>query len=166
METDKTIAKPDWLTVSAIAVVAHALSVSIHEALGHGGACVAVGCTPRLLTTMQFQGDEHSLSKTAVDAVSAGGSVANLAAAAIAILLLSRHRGPARTGWFFLWLFATVNLLAAAGYPLYSGLANIGDWANIVQGRTPVWLWHLVLAAIGALSYWFATRWAMDRLGR
>ncbi|HXB66996.1 MAG TPA: hypothetical protein VNY05_02065 [Candidatus Acidoferrales bacterium] len=166
MDDDKTTARPDWLTVAAIAVVTHALSVSIHEALGHGGTCVAVGCTPRLLTTMQFQGDEHSLPKLAVDAISAGGSVANLVAAAITTLLLRRHRGCARTGWFFLWLFATVNLLAAAGYPLYSGLANIGDWANIVRGLKPAWLWHLCLAAIGALSYWFATRWSMDRLGR
>jgi hypothetical protein len=166
MDTDKTIGKPDSLTVSAIAVVAHALSVFIHEALGHGGACVAVGCTPRLLTTMQFQGDESSLSKVAVAAISAGGSVANLVAAAIAMLLLRRHRGPAGSGWFFLWLFATVNLLAAAGYPLYSGVANIGDWANIVQGLKPAWLWHVFLGSIGAFCYWFATRWAIGRLGR
>jgi hypothetical protein len=59
METDKTTSKPDWLTVAAIAVVAHALSVSIHKALGHGGTCIAVGCTPRLLITMQVQGDEQ-----------------------------------------------------------------------------------------------------------
>src|SRR4051794_40371436 len=149
MDTGKTIEKPDWLTVSALAVVAHALSVFIHEALGHGGTCVAVGCTPRLLTTMQFRGDEHSLPKLAVDAISAGGSVANLVAAAIAMLLLRRYRGPARSGWFFLWLFATVNLLAATGYPLYSGLANIGDWANIVQNLKPAWLWHVVLASMG-----------------
>ena len=166
MQTDKTIARPDWLTVAAIAVVTHALSASIHEALGHGGTCVAVGCTPRLLTTMQFQGDEQSLPKLAIDAISAGGSVANLVAAAIGMLLLRRHRGPAHAGWFFLWLFATVNLLAATGYPLYSGLANIGDWANIVRSLKPAWLWHVVLAGIGAVSYWFATRWAMDRLGR
>lgn len=166
MQTGKAVGKPDWLTVSAIAVVVHALSATIHEALGHAGTCVVVGCTPRLLTTMQFQGDEQSLPKLAVDAISAGGSVANLAGAAVAMLLLRRHRGPARTGWFFLWLFATVNLLAAAGYPLYSGFANIGDWANIVRSLKPAWLWHVVLAGIGALSYWFATRWAMDRLGR
>ena len=82
------------------------------------------------------------------------------------MLLLRCYAGPARTGWFFLWLFATINLLAAAGYPLYSGLANIGDWANIVRGLKPAWLSHVGLAAIGALSYWFATRWAIDRLGR
>jgi hypothetical protein len=112
MEAEKTVAKPDWLTVAAIAVVTHALSSSIHEAIGHGGTCIAVGCTPRLLTTMQFQGDKQSLPKLAVDAISAGGSVVNLVAAGIAILLLRRHRGPARTGWFFLWLFATACRLA------------------------------------------------------
>lgn len=98
METDKTTSKPDWLTVAAISVVAHALSVSIHKALGHGGTCIAVGCTPRLLITMQFQGDEQSLPKLAVDAIAAGGAVANLVAAAIAILRLRRNRGPARIG--------------------------------------------------------------------
>ncbi len=164
METGK--AKPDWLTVASVAVVIHAISATLHEGLGHGGACLAVRCTPRLLTTMQFQGDEQSLSRLGVDAISAGGSIANLLAAAIAVVLLRRHRGPARTGWFFLWLFATVNLLAAAGYPLYSGLANIGDWANIVRGREPAWLWHVVLAVAGGVSYWFAARWAMGRLGQ
>jgi len=166
MDGERSIAKPDWLTVAAIAVVTHAVSVFIHEAVGHGGTCVAVGCTPRLLTTMQFQGDENSLSRLAIDAISAGGTIANLVAAAVGALLLRRHRGPARTGWFFLWLFATVNLLSATGYLLYSGLANVGDWANIVRDLKPAWLWRLVLAAIGAPSYWFAARWSMDRLGR
>jgi hypothetical protein len=82
------------------------------------------------------------------------------------MLLLRRHRDPARSGWFFLWLFATVNLLAATGYPLYSGLANIGDWANIARSLEPAWFWRVVLTSIGGLSYRFATRWAMDHLGR
>jgi hypothetical protein len=166
MDRKESIAKPDWLTVAAIAVVTHALSSFLHEAFGHGGACLAVGCTPRLVTTMQFRGDEGSLPRLAVDAISAGGTFANLGVAAIAVLILRRYRGPARTAWFFLWLFATVNLLAASGYLLYSGLANIGDWANIVRGHEPAWLWHVILMAIGAPGYWLATRWMMDRLGR
>lgn len=166
MAGKESIAKPDWLTVAAIAVVTHAVAVFIHEAAGHGGTCVAVGCTPRLVTTMQFRGDEGSLPKLAVDAISAGGTAANLVAAAIAVLFMRRYGRPARTAWFFLWLFASVNLFAATGYLLYSGLANIGDWANIVRGLKPAWLWHLVLIAIGAPGYWLATRWAMDRLGR
>jgi hypothetical protein len=82
MKAERGGAIPDWLTVACIAVVTHVFSVSIHEAVGHGGACIAVGCTPQLLTTMQFQGDEQSLTRVAVDAISAGGSVANLMEAA------------------------------------------------------------------------------------
>ena len=51
MEADKNTARPDWLTVAAIAVVTHALTVSIHEALGHGGTCVAVGDNGAILTS-------------------------------------------------------------------------------------------------------------------
>jgi hypothetical protein len=166
VDDKKTSARPDWLTVTAIAIVTHAVCVFIHEAFGHAGVCVAVGCTPRLLTTMEFQGDESSLARLAVNAISAGGSVANLVAAGVAALILRRQRDPARSGWFFLWLFATVNLLAATGYPLYSGLAGIGDWANIVRGLQPAWVWRVALTAAGAASYWLATRWAMDHLGR
>jgi hypothetical protein len=166
MEANAKTARPDWLTVAAIAIIVHIVSAFFHEGPGHGGACLAVGCKPQLLTTMQFQGDEQSLSRTAIDFISAGGSIANVIVAAFAILFLRCHRGPAGTAWYFLWLFATDNLLEAAGYPLYSGLANIGDWANIIHGLQPSWLWHVGLAAIGGASYYLVTRWSMGQLGR
>src|SRR5690349_10715719 len=105
MKAERGGAIPDWLTVACIAVVTHVFSVSIHEAVGHGSACIAVGCTPQLLTTIQFQGDEQSLTRVAVDAISAGGSVANLMAAGVAVVCLRRRQGSAGGGWFFLWLF-------------------------------------------------------------
>ncbi|HXH28971.1 MAG TPA: hypothetical protein VNL37_07995, partial [Candidatus Polarisedimenticolia bacterium] len=49
--------RPDLPTLAAVAVVAYALSNVIHEGLGHGGACRLVGGTPRLLTSMTFDGD-------------------------------------------------------------------------------------------------------------
>jgi hypothetical protein len=160
-------ARPDWATVAAVAVVVDVSTTLIHEGLGHGGACLLMGCTPRLLTSMQFQGDEQLLSSFAVKVISAAGSIANLAAGVLAILLLRRNReeGPG-TRWFFLWLFATVNLLQAAGYPLYSGLGNIGDWAVVVAQLRPVWLWRILLTVFGAYAYWAVTRWAMGRLGQ
>ena len=162
----KIIARPDWLTVAAVSVVVDVSASLIHEGLGHGGACVVMGGTPQLLTSMQFQGDEHSLSSVAVRVISAGGSVANAAAALVASSLLRRSRGAPHTWWFFLWLFATVNFLQAAGYPLYSGVSNIGDWAAVVAGFQPPWLWRILLIAFGASAYWVAARWAMDRLGQ
>lgn len=151
----------------AVAVVTHVLAVVVvHEALGHGGACLLVGCRPQLLTTMQFQGDERALSSAGVRLVAAGGTISNLVAAAIAVALLRRQRERANAGVFFLWLFATLNLLQAAGYLLYSGVSNIGDWAEVVSGFTPAWKWRGALTLLGGVSYWLVTRYAMGLLGR
>ena len=158
--------RPDLATVAAIAVVVDVSTTLIHEGLGHGVACLLMGCKPLLLTSMQFQGDEQLLSSFAVSVISAGGSVANAAAGMLAIMLLRRNRERPRTGWFFLWLFATVNLLQAAGYPLYSGVSNIGDWAVVIRQLRPVWLWRVLLILVGACAYWAVTRWAIGRLGQ
>lgn len=159
--------RADWLTVIAVAVVVHAVAVSVvHEGLGHGGACLLAGCRPQLLTTMQFQGDERTVSSAGIKFIAAGGTLANLAAATITVGLLRWRRERANATAFFLWLFATVNLLAATGYLLYSGVSNIGDWADVVHGLTPFWIWHGSLFLFGAGMYWLATRWAMGQLGR
>jgi hypothetical protein len=115
---------------------------------------------------MQFQGDERNLSSAGVRFIAAGGTLANLAAAAIAVGLLRRRRGRASAGAFFLWLFATVNLLAASGYLMYSGVSNIGDWAVVVRGLAPFWIWHAGLFLVGASTYWLVTRWVIGHLGR
>src|SRR5205807_1600939 len=96
--------RADWLTVIGVALVTHAVAVAVvHEGIGHGGACLLVGCRPQLLTTMQFQGDERALSVAAIKFIAAGGTLANLVAAAIAVELL-RRRKRANAGAFFLWL--------------------------------------------------------------
>lgn len=157
----------DWLTVIAIAVVTHAVAVVVvHEGLGHGGACLLVGCRPQLLTTMQFQGGERSISSAGVRLIAAGGTLANLVAASIAVALLRRERERASAGTFFLWLFATLNLLQATGYLMYSGVSNIGDWADVVRGFTPSWIWRGALTLLGGVAYWLVTRWAMGQLGQ
>jgi hypothetical protein len=159
--------RADWLTVIAVAVVTHAVAVVVvHEGLGHGGACLLVGCRPELLTTMQFQGDERTVSSAGVRIIAAGGTLANLVAAIIAVALLRRKRDRVNAGAFFLWLFATLNLLQASGYLLYSGASNIGDWAVVVRGFTPSWMWRGALTLLGGITYWLVTRWAMGQLGR
>lgn len=156
---------PDVLTVVSVAVVAYALSNVAHEGLGHGGACLLVGCSPHLLTSMQFDGDSAQLPEAAARIIAAGGSVANLMVAAVAIVLLRRLQKDTATTWLFLWLLATTSLLQATGYLLFSGLGNVGDWAAVVRGWPGGALWRVGLAAVGGLAYWVATRWAMGRLG-
>ena len=151
----------------AVAVVTHAVAVVVvHEGLGHGGACLLVGCRPRLLTTMQFQGDDRDVSSAGARLIAAGGTLANLVAATIAVALLRRRRERASAGTFFLWLFATLNLLQATGYLMYSGVSDIGDWADAVRGFTPSWLWRGALTLLGGVAYWLATRWSMGQLGQ
>jgi hypothetical protein len=162
----RLLVRPDWLTVAAVAVVVNVITTLIHEGLGHGGACILLGGKPLLLTSMQFQGDKQMLSSVAVRMISAAGPAANLVAAMVTIPFLRRSEGAPGSGWFFLWLFATVNLLVAAGYPLYSGMGNIGDFAVVVAGFEPAWLWRILLIVFGGSAYWLAARWAMHRLGQ
>jgi hypothetical protein len=155
---------PDLLTLSALALVAYALANLIHEGLGHGGACLLVGGRPLVLTSMQFEGDTEGLPPRADRLVAAGGTVANLVAAALALPFLGRRRDLSPATWLFAWIFGSVNLLQATGYPLFSGVGGIGDWAAVTRDWRPAWLWRLLLATVGGLSYFLSVRWAMKTL--
>jgi hypothetical protein len=143
----------DPWTVGAIAVIAYALSNVVHEGLGHGGACVLVGGHPRILTAVFFDGDLEGLPASAGRWVAAGGSLANLVAAAVAWAALRAI--PAGWGrWrFFLWLVLAVNLLQAFGYLLFSGIGGVGDWAVVVHDLQPAALWRLGLTVAGVVLY-------------
>jgi hypothetical protein len=41
------------------------------------------------------------------------------------------------------------------GYFLFSGIGNIGDWAEVVAGWQPAWAWRVGLAALGIVTYFF-----------
>ncbi|HVP59093.1 MAG TPA: hypothetical protein VMT11_00885 [Myxococcaceae bacterium] len=147
----------DVWTVGAIAVVAYALSNVVHEGLGHGGACLLVGGRPEALNAVFFECSVDGLPSSAARWLAAGGSIANLGAAALAY-------GASRTlpaGWGrardVAWLMLAVNLLQPFGYLLFSGLGGIGDWAVVVSGLRPAVVWRLVLTALGAVLYfWWA----------
>jgi hypothetical protein len=36
---------------------------------------------------------------------------------------------------------------------LFSGVGNFGDWADVLAGLTPVWLWRTGLTVLGAVTY-------------
>lgn len=140
--------RSDALTVAAIAIVAYALANVLHEGAGHGGACLLIGGRPIALSSVHFECGEESR------VVSAAGTIVNFIAAAISCLLLKRAPRS-----YFLWLFTTINLLMAAGYFLFSGIGNIGDWAAVFRDTAPPIVWRPILAIIGgALYYFFARR--------
>ena len=149
--TSVAAAKPsysDRWTVIAIAIVATICANIIHEGLGHGGACLLTGGHPLILSTVHFECDGEGIL------VAAGGTIANLIAAAI-FWALSRVVTQNTRLRYFLWLSMTINLLGAGGYFLFSGIGNIGDWAVVVQGLQPAWAWRVGLTVLGVVSYLF-----------
>lgn len=160
--------KPDLPTLIAIAFVAYGLANIAHEGIGHGGACLLVGGKPHVLSSVHFECDDEALVPGGRKLLAAGGTVLNLLLGLAAWLGLKASRRGAH-GRFFLWLFATLNLMQAAGYFLFSGLGNIGDWAMVIEGLTPTLVWRAGLATFGALSYLgvalASARWLAPLLG-
>ena len=142
-------------TVIAIALVAFALTNVAHEGLGHGGMCVAMGGEPQVLNAVYFDCGRGNVTDAGSRWISAGGTLTNLAFAALTALLLRARLVRAATGRYFLWLFLTLNLLQAFGYWMFSGLGGIGDWNAVVAGWPHYALWRIALAVVGTAAYWF-----------
>jgi len=155
----------DLLTVAALGVVAYALANILHEGLGHGGACLVVGGQPRILSSLHFHGDTTGLAPWALRLIGAGGTLVNLAVGAVVLTCLPALRSASPQIRYLAWLGAIVNLFQGAGYLLFSGVAGIGDWASVIQGFSPRWLWRAGLALVGGVSYFLVMRVAMISLG-
>lgn len=109
----------DALTVSAIAVLAACIAAVAHEAIGHGGACLALGGAITQLTSVYFQCSAHNLW------IPAAGPLGNLAAALLAGAGAALLPG-ARTR-LLLVLIALISIYWFAGYLIYAALLNDGD---------------------------------------
>ena len=123
-----------------MAVLAWTIANVVHEGLGHGGACLLLGARPTMFNAIFFNYDESTVSETRQRLISAAGSIVNVLVGMPIVFALPRLRSlHAR---YFLWLFAAVNLLTAFGYLVYSGIAGIGDWARVIDGSSPTWLFR------------------------
>ena len=139
----------DRTTLAALGVLAFALANVSHEALGHGLATLAVGGRPVLLCTCYFD-SSGNYSKW----IPAAGGLMNLVVGfgALAALGLSLRLSPHLR--YFLVLVAAFNLFFAFGYPAYSGIAQFGDWAAVVSGLEPHWLWRVLLVVAAVVGYY------------
>jgi hypothetical protein len=153
-------------TLIAVALVAYALANVAHEGAGHGGACALVGGTPIALSAVSFECDKSQLSDAAARWVSAAGTGVNLLLAGLAFGLRRRTRRLSAPSRLFWWLFFSINALQAAGYWLFSGLGNVGDWAVVVDGSAGG---RVALAVVGAVAYCGAIglslRWLAELVG-
>src|SRR6202049_4858373 len=138
--------KPDLFTIAAIAIAATVIADFIHEGLGHGGMCVATGGRPVVLSTVHFECSPDTRL------VAAGGTLANLIFGAL-FWVAARAVKRSASWRYFLWLLMTFNLFAAGGYFLFSGIGNIGDWADVVAGWEPAWAVRPGLGVLGGVTY-------------
>ncbi len=139
---------PTLSTIIAIAIAATVITNLIHEGLGHGGMCIATGGEPRVLSTVHFE------CSVETRLVAAGGTLANLIFGAFFWVASRVFRRTASWRYFF-WLLMTFNLFDAGGYFLFSGVGNFGDWAIVVQGWQPAWVWRVGLIGLGVVAYFF-----------
>lgn len=145
-----TPAKDDALTIVAIAVLACVVQDILHEGLGHGVTAWLSGAHSITMSTVALQSDIDTRW------ISANGTLVNLFFAAIFWLLLRNARRYSPTLRYFFVLAMMGNLFTGTGYFLFSGVANFGDWAAVIHGLQPYWMWRLGLIVLGVISYYLS----------
>jgi hypothetical protein len=153
--TGKTVATPrvDAWTLLGLALLLLPLLTMAHELLGHALVCVASGHHP------------SELGAYYVECPGTGPWSRRLVAMAgtsmdVVITLL------ACVAWHYLerplpklvaWIVFTVKGMVAAGYWMFSGVSNLGDWGPAAGGGIgPLpwpWLWRVLIFAIGLCVY-------------
>lgn len=154
--TNHATARHDASTVAAVAVIVYSLSSLLHEAVGHGGACLAMNGVARELSSTHFECSLPDGATMPERVVAAAGTIATLFGGGLAYLLY--RRAPEGNVWrYSLWLFAAVNLMQGTGYFFFSGVGNMGDWSTVIDGWRPAWVWRAGLAGVGFGLYVFVT---------
>jgi hypothetical protein len=46
------------------------------------------------------------------------------------------------------------KLFDGTGYFFFSGVTGFGDWARVIEGMNPHWLWRCALLGIGVAAYY------------
>jgi len=152
--------RDDIATLMAIGLVAYVCETLLHEAVGHGGMCLASGYRVTAIAPLWM----HCSTTTRL--VNLMGPAANLVGAVVygLILRLAPPRGDRVR--LFLWLGLAFNGLVAAGYIGVGGLTGFGDWPVVVAGLAPGWLVRVGLVVVGVGLYLVFLRLAGGALRR
>ena len=143
-------AADDFLTVTAIGLLAAIIASILHEGFGHAATALLTGAPSGLLTTVSWSSTRESRL------VSAAGTLANLAAALLFWLALRTATRLSARWRFLLFLCLAFNLFDGTGYFFFSGVTNFGDWAAVISGWPSHGLWRLFLIVVGMASYFVA----------
>ena len=153
----------DWLTVVAIAAIAISFNVAFHEGV-HAITCIAVGGNLQEYSALYESCDSPTESQTKIVAGSA--PTYNLIAGVFLWIILRNSRKQSSEILFFLWVFMLMNWFYGAGYFIFSGIANVGDWAVVINGWEPSWLWRVLMTIVGMLLFILFVRLGLKEFGK
>jgi hypothetical protein len=137
------------VTIVSVAIPAFALQSFVHEVLGHTVTAWLTSTKVIFIssTALQTQGGGRIIP--------ASGPLANLLFGALGYIALRRI--PRFSSMrLFLWLFTLANLFIGTGYILFSGVTKFGDFAFVIAGLKPVWIYRAALIIFGVLGYRFS----------
>lgn len=151
--TEKSTAiRDDALTLCSISVLASMLGTMLHEGLGHAAIALLTGAHSGTLSTVAWSSEFDSRL------VAAGGTLVNIAAGLLFWIALRAARNASAPLRFFLLISMAFNLFSGTGYFFFSGVTNFGDWAQVIAGTHPYWLWRAGLVVVGVAAYYAAMR--------
>jgi hypothetical protein len=141
-------------TLAALSVLAFITADLTHEAMGHGGMCLALGRHITRLSSVYFHCSQGG------PLTDAAGPLMNLAVGGLC-WALARRIAPSALHWRVLLALAMAfNLFWGSGYLIYSAVTDSGDWSYPLHdlGLQPVWLWRGLMAAAGLGLYYQTLR--------
>jgi len=151
-------ARVDPWTLAGLALLLLPLLTMGHEVAGHALTCVATGHWPSEIGAYYVECPGTGPWARRIVAMAGTGMDVVLAVLA----LVGWHRARRALPRLALWIVFTVKGMVAAGYWMFSGVSNLGDWGPDVGGGIgPLpwpWLWRAVLFAVGLFVYIAVTR--------
>ncbi|MEP7185169.1 MAG: hypothetical protein ABI767_04960 [Rhodanobacter sp.] len=143
----------DFWTLVGLSLLLLPLLTMAHELLGHAFTCVISGHRPSELGAYYVECPDTGAWSRRI--VAMAGTGVDLLLALVAYIAWKRVKRPLpRLVW---WIVFTVKGMVAAGYWMFSGVTNLGDWGPDVGGGIgPLawpWLWRTVLFAVGLYIY-------------
>ena len=159
-ETSRADANNDWYTVAAIGLIAMCLVTVDHEALGHGGMCLAIGGHIKVLTSSIFRCNVRSIW------IDPAGPLANLLAGTVSLLVANWIPSRLIAMRLFLALVASFSFFWEGGYLIKAMLDRSGDLyftAEDFLGEPSLW-WRTLGTAVGVILYSVTARYASRAL--
>lgn len=152
-----------WTLVGLVLLLLPLLTMA-HELLGHAFACVASGHRPSELGAYYVECPGTGPWSRRI--VSMAGTGVDVLLALLALVAWHHVTRPLpRLVW---WIVFTVKGMVAAGYWMFSGVSNLGDWGPAAGGGIgPLpwpWMWRALMFAVGLCIYIAVVRHAIRML--